>query len=99
MNKVEFNARWDKARQEENAFITCLCNLFYKKPLDNGETREERRKKQVKEFYYRQKKKIEKKKVLFENDEKRRAMEELARFTPEERKRFDEWEVKQNVSC
>ena len=47
-----------------------------------------------KDYYraYYQRKRQEKLSLLLENDEPRRAKEELARFTPEERRAFDEWE-------
>lgn len=41
---------------------------------------------------------VQDQKILLENDEPTRAMEELARFTPEERKAYDEWE-KEHTAC
>lgn len=50
----------------------------------------EKRRQYQREYYAKDRKKQER--LLLENDEPKRATEELARFTQEERRAFDEWE-------
>lgn len=99
MTKEEFNERWNKAFTAER-----LKGLLYKKPLDEG--RLERYNRKVANDYKKNSKRILQyhkdhyilKKIVLENDDYKRAMEELARFTPEERKAYDEWE-KEHTAC
>lgn len=101
MTKEEFNERWNKFFTAER-----LKGLLYHKPLGNNERRLDRHnrkanndyKKNRKRILQRQKDRYTLKKILLENDDYKRAMEELARFTPEERKAYDEWE-KEHTAC
>ena len=101
MTKEEFNERWNKFFTAER-----LKGLLYHKPLGNNERRLDRHnrkanndyKKNRKRILQRQKDRYILKKILLENDDYKRAMEELARFTPEERKAYDEWE-KEHTAC
>lgn len=57
MNKDEFNTRWNNAsKNDREAFITYLCTLFFKKTLENGETRLEKTKRLRKELKDRRRK-------------------------------------------
>ena len=74
----------------------------YHEKYKNDETYKEKKRENARRYYQKQlevmRQRVQDQKILLENDEPTRAMEELARFTPEERKRYDEWEKKEHTA-
>lgn len=74
----------------------------YHEKNKNDETYKEKKRENARRHYQKQleimRQRVQDQKILLENDEPTRAMEELARFTPEERKRYDEWEKKERTA-